>query len=418
MTTISTDIALGVMNSIQKLYLRHELVEDFIIEIENTEIMCFRFILESCSEFFSGLFRSGMKEVTNGRATLHGISCETFKLIREAMYTGIDVVTEDNAIAIWHASNQLQIDFMIELCEKTVVKMLSLDNFEEVYRNAKLINSKHVLGQFKTFISEHFVQIRKMNTFLELSYDDVLALISDDKLVVESEDQVLESIMEWIEHPVIEKLEDEHQNDKRKCIEDIRERSQAIAKIVAEKNSFVKSKLTVVSSVNIEQSTSDMDAKRLDNDNRVVHKGVRPPPHVQSNDISPVEINEGHDQTDSTGTKMLYQTNDALQQLRRTKRKFAGEREPNLVPLLNAARTCLATSAFLESLYNHHLIKENCKAKDIIFNAVLHHTEKYRNGRWSEAALHRECSAFGNFGVVSHGNGVFEAYSTVQDVFF
>ncbi|CAL1548628.1 unnamed protein product, partial [Lymnaea stagnalis] len=193
-----------VMNSIREFYSRHEL-EDFVIDVNKNEIKCHRFILASCSEFFSGLFRSGMKEVTDGRATLHGISCETFKLILEALYTGIDVVTEDNAIAIWHASNQLQIYFMIRLCENMVVKMLSLDNFEEVYKAAKLIDSKYVLGFIKTFILEHFILLRKMNTFLELSYDELLALISNDKLVVESEDQVLESIMEWIEYPDIEK---------------------------------------------------------------------------------------------------------------------------------------------------------------------------------------------------------------------
>ncbi|CAL1547911.1 unnamed protein product, partial [Lymnaea stagnalis] len=188
------------MNSIKKLYSRRE-VEDFIIEVDNTEIRCHRFILASCSEFFCGLFRSGMREVTYGRASLQGISCETFHLILHAIYTASDVITEGNVIAIWHASNQLQIDFMIELCEKTVVKMLSLDNFEEVYRNAKLINSRQVLCAIRTFMCEHFVLIRKMKTFLELSYNEIVSLVSDDKLVVESEDQVLESIMEWIEHP-------------------------------------------------------------------------------------------------------------------------------------------------------------------------------------------------------------------------
>ncbi|CAL1548633.1 unnamed protein product, partial [Lymnaea stagnalis] len=188
---------------------------DFVIEIENTEIKCHRFILASCSGFFSGLFRS-MNEVTNGRASLQGISCETFKLILETLYTGHDVITEDNAIAIWHASNQLQIDFMIALSEKMIVKMLLLDNFEEVYRNAKLINSSQVLEAIRKFMLENFVQIRKMNTLLELSYDELLSLVSDHKLVVESEDQVLETIMEWIEYPDIGILEvKENQNNLR-----------------------------------------------------------------------------------------------------------------------------------------------------------------------------------------------------------
>ncbi|CAL1548803.1 unnamed protein product, partial [Lymnaea stagnalis] len=401
------NIAVEVMKAVKKLYLRHEL-EDFVIEIENTEIKCHRFILASCSGFFSGLFRSGMKEVKNGRVTLHDISCETFKLILEILYTGNDMITEDNAIAIWHASNQLQIDFMIELCEKMVVRMSSLDNFEEVYRNAKLINSKAVLGVIKTFILEHFVQIRKMNTFFELSYDELLALIIDHKLVVESEDQVLESIMEWIEYPDIEQLEDKHQTVKRKCTEDIRERRQVAAKIGIETNSFVNNELNVVSGVNTEQSTSDMDAKRLDDVNKIVHQGVCPSPPFQSQDVvtddSDMELSpgRGHDNTVSKLTQVLdlTKTNYPLERVKQTKRKFVGERQPKLVPLLNAARIGLASASFLESLYNHHLVKENYKAKDIIFKAVLHHFKKYKNGTWSNAGLHRDCSKFGNFGVI------------------
>ncbi|CAL1548634.1 unnamed protein product, partial [Lymnaea stagnalis] len=199
MTTMNTKIAVGVMESIKEIYLRHEL-EDFVVKIEDTEIKCHRFIL-SCSKYFCEHFRSGIKEVTDGRDPLRGISCDTFKLILEALYTGINVVTKDNAIAIWFASIQLQIDFMIELCEKMVVKMLSLDNFEEIYRNAKLINSKQIIGAIPNFVKMHFVQVRRMKTFYELPYRQFLNIVRDQKLVAECEDLVLESIMEWVEYP-------------------------------------------------------------------------------------------------------------------------------------------------------------------------------------------------------------------------
>ncbi|CAL1547912.1 unnamed protein product, partial [Lymnaea stagnalis] len=89
-----------------------------------------------------------------------------------------------------------------------------------------------------------------------------------------------------------------------------------------------------------------------------------------------------------------------------------------IAPLLNAARTCLASAPFLESLYKHHLINGNHEAKDVIFHAVLYHTEAYRNGNWSKPALHRGCSASGNFGVFCYGKGIFEAYSVAEDKYF
>ncbi|CAL1548629.1 unnamed protein product, partial [Lymnaea stagnalis] len=71
----------------------------------------------------------------------------------------------------------------------------------------------------------------------------------------------------------------------------------------------------------------------------------------------------------------------------------------------------------LARLHKHHLIKENRKAKDIIFNAILYQTKKYRNGTWSNADIHRDCSELGNFGIYCYGYGKFGAYSITDKKF-
>ncbi|CAL1548635.1 unnamed protein product, partial [Lymnaea stagnalis] len=131
-------------------------------------------------------------------------------------------------------------------------------------------------------------------------------------------------------------------------------------------------------------------------------------------EVSPEETDS---KTESTVSQVLDQTekSDPLQQNNNMKRKVDGERHTYLVPLLDAARTCLASASFLGRLVKHRLIEANPQAKTIILNAIIYHT--YRNGTWSKAALHRDCSELGNFGVVCSGAGKFDAYSMTEDTF-
>ncbi|KAK0048945.1 kelch repeat and BTB domain-containing protein 3 [Biomphalaria pfeifferi] len=138
---IKREVAYGIVQGLSDFWKSEEL-QDFTVTLGTTKFGCHRFLLAACSGFFRGLFRSGMKETELKCVTVENISNKTFELILETLYTGRGVLTNDSIIDIWEAAQQLQIPFLITECEDFAKATLSLDNYIEYYKTAKLFNSK------------------------------------------------------------------------------------------------------------------------------------------------------------------------------------------------------------------------------------------------------------------------------------
>ncbi|XP_059170039.1 kelch-like protein 22 [Physella acuta] len=168
---------------------------DFAVKIANETVQCHRLILAACSEFFKGLFRSGMREVTENCVVLHDVSYEGFQLVLKTIYTGENILTLENLFEVWRAVNRLQITFMIDLCENFAIEAIKLDTWENIYSNAKMFDSEKVIQQLHLFLLKNFDPVCLSATFLQLSFNEVRGLIKSPELNVVCEDVVLESVI-------------------------------------------------------------------------------------------------------------------------------------------------------------------------------------------------------------------------------
>ncbi|XP_055869156.1 kelch-like protein 24 [Biomphalaria glabrata] len=105
-----------------------EMFCDFIVVVEEREFPCHRFVLSACSTFFEALLRSDMKESRQKRVVVKGMSPDIFKLILDVIYSGSDVLTPKTIIEIWKAAHQLQIVFLMSLCEDFIQENLNEAN--------------------------------------------------------------------------------------------------------------------------------------------------------------------------------------------------------------------------------------------------------------------------------------------------
>ncbi|XP_059164665.1 uncharacterized protein LOC131947464 [Physella acuta] len=175
-----------------------QMLFDFTVKIEDETIKCHRLILAACSDFFQALFRSGMREVTENCVVLQEVSCDVFTLILRTLYTGVDILTSQNLLDVWRAVHMLQISFMVKLCEDFAIETVTMDTWEKVYTNAKLLDSEYVLEHLQKFMIKNFEQISLTSTFLQLSFDELRNLIKCQDLVVSKEDLVLEGVIRWV----------------------------------------------------------------------------------------------------------------------------------------------------------------------------------------------------------------------------
>ncbi|KAI8770743.1 kelch protein 40 [Biomphalaria glabrata] len=195
---IKQEVAYGIVQGLSDFWKCEEL-QDFTVTLGATKFGCHRFLLAACSGFFRGLYRSGMKETKLKCVTVEDISSETFELILETLYTGHGVLTNDNVIDIWRAAHQLQIPFLIKECEEFAISTLSLDNYIEYYKIAKLFESKEVLEVIWSFILKNANSFFQTNLYFEMQISDVLKLIKSQDLETTSEDDVMHALLKWVE---------------------------------------------------------------------------------------------------------------------------------------------------------------------------------------------------------------------------
>ncbi|XP_059138868.1 kelch-like protein 40b [Physella acuta] len=168
---------------------------DFTVNVGDTKFNCHKFVLSSCSGFFEALMRTDMREKSESSCTIEGISPEIFGLILDCIYKGKDVLDMENMLDMWHASNQLQIKFLVSLCENFVKKSVNLQNYWEIFTDAKLLDSINVTTRVKQFMVKNFEKIVESNDFMQLSFDDFKFILMHSWSI--SADIIVESVLKW-----------------------------------------------------------------------------------------------------------------------------------------------------------------------------------------------------------------------------
>ena len=79
------------------------------------------------------------------------------------------------------------------------MKQLQPENCLEFKDFAMIHNERDLLSYCKSYILEHFMKIVKQEEFLKLE-EDLLVFVLSDKIGLESEQQVFDCILSWINY--------------------------------------------------------------------------------------------------------------------------------------------------------------------------------------------------------------------------
>ncbi|KAK6971070.1 kelch-like protein 31 isoform X2 [Biomphalaria glabrata] len=192
-----TSLALSLQTCLGQRWT-HEDFSDFTVVVEDMEFECHRFLLASCSGFFSLLLRSDMKENLEKKVTLKNTKKETFSVILNCIYKGEDGLTLDNILDVWHVTHMLDIKYLFEECEQFILSIIDYSNYIQFFRHAKSLSSQTVVSSARTFCLQHFETFKTTQTFMELSFEEINDLIKDTDLHVSSESLAVEAILEWV----------------------------------------------------------------------------------------------------------------------------------------------------------------------------------------------------------------------------
>ena len=173
--------------------------EDVIIEVQDRNFLCHRFILSSCSMFFQAMFRSDMRESAERMVELKDMMPETFQLILDCIYGGKNIVNRDNVLKIWQAASLLLIDFLQEACENFLLQNTDKENCIDVYICSRQLNCDRLSNTAWQIILKEFDYLATTQDIFILDADDMERLIQSDELYVTTEDTVVNTILAWTE---------------------------------------------------------------------------------------------------------------------------------------------------------------------------------------------------------------------------
>ena len=190
--------ALHCMNELR----RNSHLCDVILVVADRRIPAHRVVLSSCSPYFLAMFTSELIESRQREVVLQGVDPDAIQLLVEFSYTARIQVCEDNVQSLLPASSLLQLWSVRDACCDFLKKQLHPSNclgirsFADAHTCTELLESSH------KFALQHFVAVSQTEEFMLLPVTEVRELVSSDDANVASEEQIYNSVMNWIKFDV------------------------------------------------------------------------------------------------------------------------------------------------------------------------------------------------------------------------
>ncbi len=190
----------ALLTSISTIWRKKQLY-DVVLAIGQHRLGAHKLILAASSEYFYDLFtrEEDNLEEEQFMYTLKGINFETMRLLLESMYTCNLIVTSENVESILNAATYLRIPSALESCSNFLIRNLDVSSCLVTIALAQVFELNDVAEKACKLAAKNFLEIAEMEEFLELTESMLLMLIRRDDLEVDSELQVFEALLRWID---------------------------------------------------------------------------------------------------------------------------------------------------------------------------------------------------------------------------
>ena len=172
---------------------------DIKLNVEKETFRAHRDVLAEASDYFSAMFSHNMVEKEKDAIELKGISPRGFRAMMDYFYHGHVTVEPANVEDVLEAARFFHIEWLIAVCREFLVKRLSMDN----YLWALQLADRYCLGDLHTdifkFVAYNFSELAVQPVFMELSYELLFALLSEDHYIDAPEGHIFKVVCRWLD---------------------------------------------------------------------------------------------------------------------------------------------------------------------------------------------------------------------------
>jgi kelch-like protein 8 len=190
--------------SLNEMYSNQELC-DIELKVGSSLIRCHRVVLACVSRYFKVMFTSKMAESTKESITINDIDEQAMKALIEFAYTAKITMTVDNVQPLLYASSILQMETVAYACSDFMKTHLDPSNCIGVRNFAEQHGRSELLKVADDFIFDNFTEVTKCDEFNEISEHHIETIVSSMDLNVDSEVEVYEAVMKWLNYKLAER---------------------------------------------------------------------------------------------------------------------------------------------------------------------------------------------------------------------
>uniref|UniRef100_A0A3Q2TJ92 Kelch-like family member 40a n=1 Tax=Fundulus heteroclitus TaxID=8078 RepID=A0A3Q2TJ92_FUNHE len=188
--------------------LENDKFVDCVLKVQDREFPCHRLVLAASSPFFKAMFLSELEESKKREIVLKDVDPSIMEMILRYIYTSDINLTEQNVQDIFMVANMYQIPSIFSVCLSFLQEKMVLGNCLAILKLGLLLDCPRLALGAREFICERYQVVVRDQDFLQLSPSELAIILSSDALNVEREEQVFESLMDWVRHDETTRLKE------------------------------------------------------------------------------------------------------------------------------------------------------------------------------------------------------------------
>ncbi|XP_030374271.1 kelch-like protein diablo [Scaptodrosophila lebanonensis] len=162
-------------------------------------------VLASISPYFQAMFSGNFIEVNHDVDLGNDNNLEAWKLMLDFIYTGQLHLSEENVTTFLELASYLQLQGAQDLCVNYISDIMNEDNCLAFMQLAQAHNNQQLLSAAKAYMTIHWKQFLNTSSFLDISVEEILSILSTDSLRVHSNDDTLLGLERWAVHRLPER---------------------------------------------------------------------------------------------------------------------------------------------------------------------------------------------------------------------
>ncbi|XP_068581679.1 kelch-like protein 26 [Cebidichthys violaceus] len=172
---------------------------DVILEALGGSLHVHKVILAVCSDYFRGMFTSGMKESHQPFVTLPFLSATELEALIDCSYSGTIPISWKCVFEITSIALQLQYQPALSLCLNFLHQEINPHSCLDVASFAEAYEMVQLLEVADDFVLRQFQKVARLSTFKDLPAKKLLKYLNSRSLCVSSELVVFKAVAAWIQ---------------------------------------------------------------------------------------------------------------------------------------------------------------------------------------------------------------------------